>query len=259
MAEGAPAASGPARGRRLLVRFVLLSVALDCCSGYASRRLTLRLPPVPHPRSGGGGPCEAWWRGQASRPSFAPSTASGGPPPPSPATGEDTGRDRVRSHSLARGRRARRFTASTPRWAGSSPSALGLHRKSRAIVFVSLVPILIGHALSIGIVLYAAIALGVFLDERLLYRLAGLVLIAWAPGTRFTATAPRARRHADRPRRPRLLVALDGERARRRPDAFARRAPALPFRDAWKRAHRRRIARDRPRRRRRPHRCDAGR
>jgi hypothetical protein len=58
--------------------------------------------------------------------------------------------------------------------------ALGLHRKSRAIVFAALVPILLGHAAAIGIVLSAAIALGVFLDERLLYRLAGLVLIAWA-------------------------------------------------------------------------------
>src|ERR1700741_851522 len=58
--------------------------------------------------------------------------------------------------------------------------ALGLHRKSRSIVFLSLVPILIGHALSIGIVLYAALALGLFIEEALLYRFAGLVLIAWA-------------------------------------------------------------------------------
>jgi hypothetical protein len=57
---------------------------------------------------------------------------------------------------------------------------LGLHRKSRAVVFVSLVPILVGHALSIGIVLYAAIALGLFIDERLLTKAAGLVLIGWA-------------------------------------------------------------------------------
>jgi hypothetical protein len=58
--------------------------------------------------------------------------------------------------------------------------ALGLHRKSRAVVFLSLVPILIGHALSIALVLYAALAVGVFINERLLYRLAGVVLIGWA-------------------------------------------------------------------------------
>jgi hypothetical protein len=57
---------------------------------------------------------------------------------------------------------------------------LGLHRKSRKIVLLSLVPILIGHALAIGIVLYAAIALGLFIDERLLIKTAGLVLIGWA-------------------------------------------------------------------------------
>ena len=58
--------------------------------------------------------------------------------------------------------------------------ALGLHRKSRAVVMVSLAPILIGHAVSIGVVLYAAIALGFFFDERLLMKAGGLVLIGWA-------------------------------------------------------------------------------
>jgi hypothetical protein len=57
---------------------------------------------------------------------------------------------------------------------------LGLHRKSRAVVILSLVPILIGHALAIGIVLYAAIALGLFIDERLLTKAGGLILIGWA-------------------------------------------------------------------------------
>jgi hypothetical protein len=58
--------------------------------------------------------------------------------------------------------------------------ALGLHRKSRAVVLVSLVPILAGHAASIGLVLYAAVALGVFFEEAVLYRLAGFALIGWA-------------------------------------------------------------------------------
>jgi hypothetical protein len=58
--------------------------------------------------------------------------------------------------------------------------ALAMHRKSRAVLYASLVPILIGHALAVGIVLYAALAFGLFLEERVLLRLAGLVLIGWA-------------------------------------------------------------------------------
>ncbi|HEX5452938.1 MAG TPA: endonuclease domain-containing protein, partial [Stellaceae bacterium] len=41
---------------------------------------------VPPPRSGGGGPCEAWWRGRAPH---APSDALRAPPPP--RAGEDQG------------------------------------------------------------------------------------------------------------------------------------------------------------------------
>jgi hypothetical protein len=58
--------------------------------------------------------------------------------------------------------------------------ALGLHRRSRAVVFASLAPILLGHAAAIGIVLYAAVALGIFVDERLLTKAGGALLIAWA-------------------------------------------------------------------------------
>ncbi len=58
--------------------------------------------------------------------------------------------------------------------------ALGLYRKSRAVVMASLVPILIGHAVSIGVVLYAAMALGVFFDRSLLTKAGGLLLIGWA-------------------------------------------------------------------------------
>jgi hypothetical protein len=57
---------------------------------------------------------------------------------------------------------------------------LGLYRKSLGAVLLSLVPILIGHALAIGLVLYAAIALGFFVDQNMLARAAGLVLIGWA-------------------------------------------------------------------------------
>ncbi|MGH6926113.1 MAG: hypothetical protein ACRED5_20495 [Propylenella sp.] len=58
--------------------------------------------------------------------------------------------------------------------------ALGMHRKSRAVVFASLVPILLGHAAAIGIVLYAAVALGLFIEEGLLTKAGGILLIAWA-------------------------------------------------------------------------------
>jgi hypothetical protein len=58
--------------------------------------------------------------------------------------------------------------------------ALGLHRKSRRVVFLSLIPILAGHAVSIGFVLYAAIALGILIEQTILYRLAGILLIGWA-------------------------------------------------------------------------------
>jgi hypothetical protein len=58
--------------------------------------------------------------------------------------------------------------------------ALGLHRKSRSIVIVSVAPILVGHALAIGIVLFVAVVLGVFIDARNLSRAAGLLLIGWA-------------------------------------------------------------------------------
>ena len=58
-----------------------------CRSSGASRR---RREVIPHPRSGGGGPCEAWWRGRPRRGAWgrlfpstacglAPSTAFGGP------------------------------------------------------------------------------------------------------------------------------------------------------------------------------------
>ncbi|MFO7298447.1 MAG: hypothetical protein DIU57_008400 [Pseudomonadota bacterium] len=58
--------------------------------------------------------------------------------------------------------------------------ALGLHRKNRAVVLWSLVPIAIGHTLSIAIVAGAFVIAGILFDDRLVQLGAGLLLIGWA-------------------------------------------------------------------------------
>ena len=58
--------------------------------------------------------------------------------------------------------------------------ALGLHRKSRRIALLSLVPIAIGHTVSIAVVATAVVVLGLVVDHRLLEVAAGAVLIGWA-------------------------------------------------------------------------------
>ena len=58
--------------------------------------------------------------------------------------------------------------------------ALGLHRKSRAVVLVSLLPIAFGHALAILVVVAAVVALGIVIDQWIIRYCAGLLLIAWA-------------------------------------------------------------------------------
>jgi hypothetical protein len=58
--------------------------------------------------------------------------------------------------------------------------ALGLHRRSRAVVFASLIPIALGHALAIALVVFTVVALGVVFDLRSLQLAAGIVLIGWA-------------------------------------------------------------------------------
>jgi hypothetical protein len=58
--------------------------------------------------------------------------------------------------------------------------ALGLHRGSRSIVLLSLVPIAFGHALAVAIVLAAALALGLTMDPRLLTLVAAVILLGWA-------------------------------------------------------------------------------
>jgi hypothetical protein len=58
--------------------------------------------------------------------------------------------------------------------------ALGLHRSDRGIVLWSTLPIAVGHAASIALVLAAAILLGLVIEGWWLRRLAGLVLLGWA-------------------------------------------------------------------------------
>jgi len=58
--------------------------------------------------------------------------------------------------------------------------ALGQHRHSRRVVLASLVPIAIGHAVAIAVVLVAVLVLGTVLDLDVVRPVAGLVLIGWA-------------------------------------------------------------------------------
>ncbi len=57
--------------------------------------------------------------------------------------------------------------------------ALGLYRHSRKVVLVSLIPIALGHAAAIAVVVYAVIALGLAIDAKAFRLLAGGLLIAW--------------------------------------------------------------------------------
>ena len=59
-------------------------------------------------------------------------------------------------------------------------AALGLNRHSERIVWLALIPIALGHALAVGAVLFAVLALGQVLDLSQLQHLAGVVVIAWA-------------------------------------------------------------------------------
>jgi hypothetical protein len=58
--------------------------------------------------------------------------------------------------------------------------ALGMHRKSRRIVWLSLIPIALGHAASVAAVVLAVLVLGLVVDQRPLEVMAGLLLLAWA-------------------------------------------------------------------------------
>ena len=58
--------------------------------------------------------------------------------------------------------------------------ALGLYRRSRRVVLLSLVPIALGHALAAGSMLMAGLSLGMIIDHSVLSRVCGVLLIGWA-------------------------------------------------------------------------------
>jgi hypothetical protein len=58
-------------------------------------------------------------------------------------------------------------------------AGLGLNRNSERAVWLSLIPIALGHALAVGLVLVAVLALGFIVEPVPLQRLAAIVLIGW--------------------------------------------------------------------------------
>lgn len=58
--------------------------------------------------------------------------------------------------------------------------ALGLYRRSRRVVLLSLIPIALGHALAAGCMLMAGLSLGMIIDHSILSRVCGVLLIGWA-------------------------------------------------------------------------------
>jgi hypothetical protein len=71
--------------------------------------------------------------------------------------------------------------------------ALGLHRGSRAVVLVSLVPIALGHALAILLVVLLVVGLGALVDPRALRLVSAVLLIGWAAYHQFYGARHRVR------------------------------------------------------------------
>jgi hypothetical protein len=57
--------------------------------------------------------------------------------------------------------------------------ALGLYRQSRKAVLVALIPIALGHAAAIAVVVYAVTVLGLAVEPEIFRHLSGALLIAW--------------------------------------------------------------------------------
>jgi hypothetical protein len=58
--------------------------------------------------------------------------------------------------------------------------ALGMHRRERRLVWLSMAPIALGHALSVAAVAGAFVAAGFLLDAHAVRIVSGFVLIGWA-------------------------------------------------------------------------------
>jgi hypothetical protein len=58
--------------------------------------------------------------------------------------------------------------------------ALGLHRRSRRIILLSWVPIALGHAAAVALVLIAVLALGLVVNSATLTDAAAVMLLGWA-------------------------------------------------------------------------------
>lgn len=71
--------------------------------------------------------------------------------------------------------------------------ALGLHRRSRAVVLQSLGPIALGHASAIAVVAAAVVAMGLIVDQKALRVAGGVALIGWAVYHLLYGTRHRAR------------------------------------------------------------------
>jgi hypothetical protein len=71
--------------------------------------------------------------------------------------------------------------------------ALGMHRKSRRVVWLSLFPIALGHAVSIAVVVFAVVAVGTVVDQSLLEVMAGALLLGWAAYHAFCGHRHRVR------------------------------------------------------------------
>src|ERR1700742_969853 len=57
--------------------------------------------------------------------------------------------------------------------------ALAMHRKSRRVLWLSLIPIAIGHAVSVAAVVFVVVTLGLVVDRRLLEIAGGVFLLSW--------------------------------------------------------------------------------
>ncbi len=137
--------------------------------------------------------------------------------------------------------------------------ALGPYAHSRRVALLSLVPIALGHAISVALVLAGALTLGSFIGHDMLARCCGVLLIGWGVVARV-ARAPWTanRRHAHRTRGPCAMVFRDVERARRGAlmlvaallplvhDAAPRRRSTAPPRTAPSKRVRLRLPRIRP-------------